>query len=410
MRWSSGRTLLFVVMLVAASALAASLRVPAAHAGLCTGTSTVTCTFSNTGTEVQFAVPGGVTSVTVTAVGAPGGNGNSSGTGGAGGMATETLDVGLPSTLYVDVGGAGATGTCGTGGPVAGGFNGGGGQVGNDGGWCGGASGGGASGVYSSTNASFTGTPLVVAGGGGGGGRETLGGAGGAGSGTPANANGGDGSVCGGITGSDGGGGTQDAVGTAGLGSGGASGSPGHAGQGGSADGLGGGGGGGYNGGGGGGSDSSTQACGGSGGAGSSFADTSYSSGTPAFGTATTRTPSVTISYAGSTVVPYSRLRIRVSHGWTVMTWHATERVLGFHVYSGRHMLTNRLITSRTEDFHFQVHGRVGTRGSRLSCDSDRLLPRSISASLGKRRPTARRSRETHPSTLPGVSQDILPL
>lgn len=122
--------------------------------------STATCTYSAQGTEDTFTVPGGVTSLSVTAVGAPGGAGNGV-QGGQGAQVVNTaLSVNSGTTLYVDVGETG------------------GGDAGA--GCCGGGSGGGSSALLTTARATavaggeLTGNPstdarLLVAGGGGGG-------------------------------------------------------------------------------------------------------------------------------------------------------------------------------------------------------------------------------------------------
>ena len=157
---------------VASAGLASAMSTTAAVAlpSNCTGTTTVTCTFSYNGTDgtdgsVQtFDVPSNVTSVTIDALGA---SGESDSTqfytaGGLGGHAAGTIPVTPSSTLQVYVGGTPTTAA----GSVAGGYNGGG------AGWTGG---GGASDVR-------TGSDLddrIVVAGGGGGGAMSAGGAGG---------------------------------------------------------------------------------------------------------------------------------------------------------------------------------------------------------------------------------------
>jgi hypothetical protein len=159
---------------------------------------TDTCTYTTAG-EDTFAVPTGVSQVTVMAVGGAGGEGLAfvdstivpGAAGGSGAQVSATLGVTGGSTLYTEVGsnGANAVGNAGaqTCSPGAGGTNGGG-----DGGASrcdsqSGGGGGGASDVRTSSSAALTGDPgtdprLVVAGGGGGGGGGYLsnGGAGGA--------------------------------------------------------------------------------------------------------------------------------------------------------------------------------------------------------------------------------------
>jgi hypothetical protein len=284
--------------------------------------STVTCTFSYTGAEQTFVVPSGARQLSVSAVGAPGGAGYTcttcftSGAGGVGGVASGVVSVSGGQTLYLEVGGAGASGNDGSGG--AGGFNGG----GSGGPFEGGGGGGGASDVQlcsvTAAGCADTGTTsdprlVVAAGGGGGGGLSAAFGAGGA-AGSP----GGDGYVASPrATGGGGGGaGTPSGPGAGGLGASGdgcagagVGGAPGGAGGGvggdgggstvGNASAGGGGGGAGFFGGGGGGGTASYGGCGAAGGGGGS----SYA---PAGGTigvaASVSTPaSVTVSY---TLVP----------------------------------------------------------------------------------------------------------
>ena len=121
----------------------------------CTGTSTVTCTFSFTGDTQSFTVPSGVTRMTIDVRGAQGG-GTPDVKGGLGGEATQTIPVTPGAVLQVRVGGMGADVNNG----AAGGFNGGGNGTRENGG-----GGGGASEVEG----------LIVAGGGGGGGNEKAG-------------------------------------------------------------------------------------------------------------------------------------------------------------------------------------------------------------------------------------------
>jgi hypothetical protein len=125
-----------------------------------------TTSFTYTGAEQTYSVPAGAVGVTITAVGAPGGHGAFS-SGVAGGYgASVTATVPLPAgttTLYVEVGGIGASpASCGS---AVFAFNGGGGSS------CGGG-GGGASDVRldsATTALTTTDSRLVVAGGGGGG-------------------------------------------------------------------------------------------------------------------------------------------------------------------------------------------------------------------------------------------------
>jgi uncharacterized repeat protein (TIGR01451 family) len=141
--------------------------------------------FKYTGTEQQFKVPAGVTSVQVMAIGGAGGSGLTApasapgGAGGLGAVVSGSLGVTAGETLYVEVGGNGASKTFG----AAGGFNGGGST-----GFAGGG-GGGASDVRtvsigaepSPGNKESLEHRLLVAAGGGGGGEGECTGEGGAG-------------------------------------------------------------------------------------------------------------------------------------------------------------------------------------------------------------------------------------
>jgi hypothetical protein len=246
-----------------ASAIAALLAAPHARA--------TTQTFNYTGTEQNFVVPAGVTSITVTASGAQGGAGGaalgSPHAGGNGGTTTATIPVTAGETLSIFVGGAGVNGGAGNTGGGSGGYNGGGAGA-NGTTDSTGAGGGGASDVRQGGNG--LGDRVVVAGGGGGGGAAFSGGVGGNGG----NATGADGASAT-FGGTGGGGGTSSTGGAGGSGQG-ASGAGGAGalalgGAGSSGFGTGGGGGGGgyYGGGGGGGAQSGGS---GGGGGGSSFA------------------------------------------------------------------------------------------------------------------------------------------
>ncbi|WP_331743479.1 Ig-like domain repeat protein [Kitasatospora sp. NBC_01300] len=274
----------------------APLALPApAHAqGTCTVSGpTTTCTFASTGAEQTFTVPGGVTQVDVTAIGGAGGVEDNGVGGGRGAQVSGTL-TGLSGgqTLYVEVGGTATGGApCAGSAQCTGGFNGGGSTHFGGGG-------GGASDVRTqpgTTPLTTTDSRLIVAAGGGGAGwaGQCTGSPGGdAGQpGTNATCNGGNGggagtSTQGGAGGTGGGGVFGGGTGT--LGTGGTGGGPG-------ASLTGGAGGGGYYGGGGGGNINpfiSPSGGGGGGGGGSSLV--------PAGGTgptATSATPSITISY-----------------------------------------------------------------------------------------------------------------
>ena len=84
-----------------------------------------TVTLNYTGSEQQWTVPSGVTSVQVTAVGAAGGTvpTTNGGHGGAGAQVSGTISVSPGQTLYVEVGGVGGQGGSS---PATAAFNGGG--------------------------------------------------------------------------------------------------------------------------------------------------------------------------------------------------------------------------------------------------------------------------------------------
>ena len=251
------RPLVALVALVAAMAallIAYYGASPAHAAGSCSTTAdTTTCTYSPTGAEDTFEVPGGVSTIHVVATGAPGAVGLVGGSAGRGAQVSGDLTVTPGQTLYVNVGGAPslpsdpAGGDCLPDVACIGGFNGGGTGGGSGGG------GGGASDVrtVSRTEAVSLDSRLIVAGGGGGSGRgggtcQLLGGNGG-----DAGLDGGDGPWCGSLDGGTGGDAGGQSAGGVGGSPGGENGSLGLGGNGGGNSG--GGGGGGYYGGGGGG-------------------------------------------------------------------------------------------------------------------------------------------------------------
>jgi hypothetical protein len=324
-------------------------------------------TFTYTGSEQTFEVPDGVNGVAVTAVGAPGGSETASG--GDGSVATAIVPVTAGQTLYIEVGGPGATrdnsGDAGKGGWNGGGYGGLGGSEGS----FPGAGGGGASDVRTDTISDTPETSLasrlvVAAGGGGGGGDGIQGtGPGGAGDmvGSPtSNCDEDPGPGCGGgagttTVGGNGGLGGEDlvgsAVGEAGtLGTGGVGGNPsGLKGSGG------GGGGGGWYGGGGGGSSltetsSFADAGGGGGGGASGFASDATDTAVTAD---TSGIPSVTIvwgytltvmlagtgdgsvSDGGSITCPTSQCSVTYSPGDTVTLTAHPHRGSTFAGWSG---------------------------------------------------------------------------
>ena len=139
----------------------------------CSAGSTCTVTFTYTGDYYSWTVPTGIASVTVDAYGAQGGNTPNRAGGGYGGRVQATLAVTSGATLYIYVGGQGASNS-------TGGYNGGGTALNVEYG----ASGGGAthiattSGVLSTLNSNQS-SVLLVSGGGGGNGYYNNGGAGG---------------------------------------------------------------------------------------------------------------------------------------------------------------------------------------------------------------------------------------
>ena len=174
-RGRSRRIAVVLAAVVGSAGLAAALATPEAGAlpSNCTGTMTITCTYSYNGTDgtdgsaQTFDVPSNVTSVTIDAWGAQGGTDTTGfGTaGGLGGYASGTISVTPSTTLDVYVGGTPAQALTI---PSGGGYNGGG------SGWTGG---GGASDVRTGSDLADR---VVVAGGGGGAGSTDGGDAGGA--------------------------------------------------------------------------------------------------------------------------------------------------------------------------------------------------------------------------------------
>lgn len=159
----NGSLLRLFAAAIAAAALLAAPGVAAAE----------TVTFLPTGTEQTFVVPPNVVSVHATAIGGRGGDGtgNVGGLGGLGAIATADLAVTPGQTLYIEVGGNGASATDGG----AGGFNGG----GSSGfGFPSSGGGGGASDIRLAPSAAGTslGLRMLVAAGGGGAGSGSEGG------------------------------------------------------------------------------------------------------------------------------------------------------------------------------------------------------------------------------------------
>src|SRR5262245_17097484 len=93
-------------------------------APIATAADPVTQSFAYTGSEQQFVVPEGVTSIHVVLVGGAGGNGYPFAQGGQGAMVEGDLSVTPGMTVYVEVGANGADGTDPNGAPAS--FNGGG--------------------------------------------------------------------------------------------------------------------------------------------------------------------------------------------------------------------------------------------------------------------------------------------
>jgi uncharacterized repeat protein (TIGR01451 family) len=167
------RILAPMVLLVSATGIAVLVPAgPAAHAVIVPPA----VTYTSTGLEQSYTVPPGVTSIIVQAVGGAGADGHGlydlqgGGSGGTGASVTATLAVTPSEVFYVEVGGAGVTGTCGdfdTDNTSGNAFNGGGSSE------CGGG-GGGASDLRTCSMATCPNltpdTRQVVAGGGGGGG------------------------------------------------------------------------------------------------------------------------------------------------------------------------------------------------------------------------------------------------
>jgi filamentous hemagglutinin family protein len=272
-----------------------------------TYSSSTSTSFSYTGAEQTWAVPTGVTSITVDGYGAGGGYGYSDpGAPGKGGRVQATLATTAGQTLYLYLGeqGGNSRQSPGTGaqgkwvaGDAEGGFNGGG-----DGRKTHYSAGGGGGATDIRQGGNSLSNRIYVAGGGGGQGSQRRGSAGGGNGGAGGGTTGQAGSTGGGGGASGGGGGTASAGGSASSQNNGTAATGGSLGQGGHGAGNqreGGGGGGGYYGGGGGGSHSG--AGGGGGGGGSSYTVGTASSVTHTQGYASaTGNGSLSISYTAS--------------------------------------------------------------------------------------------------------------
>jgi hypothetical protein len=153
-----------VASFVATMVLASTAAVAANPACPSAASSTVTsCTYAATGAEQIYNVPAGVDFITISAIGARGGNGNNGSQGGKGAVVTATIPVRSgATTLYLEVGGKGATDNN----AGLGGFNGGGNST--DGGGGGGASDVRTCSIATCPDLSVSDTRLIVAGGGGG--------------------------------------------------------------------------------------------------------------------------------------------------------------------------------------------------------------------------------------------------
>lgn len=308
---------------------------------------TTTMTWYSSGAEQSWTVPAGVASVHVVAVGGHGGmgqtepaGGDSHGAGGAGAVVTADLDVVPGHTLYLEVGGNGQD-LFSDGSAATGGFNGGGNApLDTNSGRAGGGGGGGASDVrtLSMVDGSTLTSRLLIAGGGGGGGiRETGGDSAENGSAGTYHTDPTDPSACPvAASGQPGGGGDQNSPGDGGTANGGTyptadgqTGSFGRGGDGGASDfgaSGGAGGGGGYYGGGGGGGGGTL--CTGSGGGGSSLVD-STSGHNVSYGTDTSGTPRITISYLVP-LAPLATTEPASSVGQTTATLNGVVNPEGF--------------------------------------------------------------------------------
>src|SRR5262245_46190618 len=95
-------------LLAIAGAMFAVAGAASAASGDCVGTAPVVCTYTATGSEQQFTVPAGVTSLHLVAIGGQGGSAGAAG--GFGDRLEGDLAVTPGATLYVEVGGNGADG------------------------------------------------------------------------------------------------------------------------------------------------------------------------------------------------------------------------------------------------------------------------------------------------------------
>ena len=394
-RYRIGMRLAILAAAVGASGGVFAASAAALPPGCVQAGATVLCPHTSTGSEQQFVVPPGVSSIGVTAVGGKGGAGATSFFGGAGGagafgaVVTGQLAVTPGQVLYLEVGGNGQA-------PPnldfagAGGFNGGGGGAAIGASSASGG-GGGASDLRTCPRASVSctlGTAsdprlLVAAGGGGGGaGFSVAGGAGGAAGPVPApgakganTADAGGGGGAGGTGGSLAAGGTGGAAGTPFLAGVPASpGTDGSVGQGGAgavnqdSQAPGGGGGGGWYGGGGGGSGafsgSGTIGGGGGGGAGGSFASPGATVAQDSTGT-----PSITISY----VAPSQAAQVSpaaLTFGTQPQSTIGAQKAVTFTNIGGAQLLLTGLTFSGSnpQDYLVTSNACLGPLGPGASC------------------------------------------
>ena len=58
-------------------------------------------------------------------------------------------------------------------------------------------------------------------------------------------------------------------------------------------------------------------------------------------------------------VAAFNHLSVKVSHGWTAMTWRSTRRLTGFNIFLKGKQLNKHLVTSKTLKYHFKIHAVV---------------------------------------------------